>query len=52
VINGPGSFSKWVTIGRMEISFDLFSRNFGFEFFFGFLSLPFFGYWMWEVAGE
>ncbi len=22
------------------------------EFFFGFLSLPFFGYWMWEVAGE
>ena len=35
-MNGPDSLRKWVAIGRIEISFELFSKNFAFVVSFGF----------------
>ena len=38
MIKGPDSFWKWVTIGRMEISLELFSKNFAVAEVFGFFA--------------
>ena len=35
-MNGPDSLRKWVTIGRIDVSFELFSKNFAFVVSFGF----------------